>query len=891
MHFQKDHSISILTIVIGLLFVCGPLFMSISNENDRGESEIDTIGSREESQDITGRATPEYMEGFLSTTIFYAGDKEEEFSIRLGEDYGAEEFDGDNDGYNPSANDDLFNVTVTIREFRNEEGKTIPVSSNNPFSGFASGYGSAYNNNGDGYPIAGTFGRYWYANEDNDDFKLNLKTTVVPGDYTLYVIAHYKIRIDYDEDEFEYIFDTRTEDIYIPVEVVSGLSVPVDKDITIYSNGGTPGVTLYAGASLQLVGVTGVSPDVGKVGGITGSLSYSGNEVEVPTIYKTASLNELETWENAILYWRINVKENAAPGFYDLKLSLAYTRNWDDGDETNDISITENSINLKIKIDFSPLLSPPDSNDLTAYITQLNQEDEAQLTLEVTFTNGGNVDLTQIEVLLDLSNARYFYTSDFYYDEDNNAAKVYPGTEKSIDTLNIGDTETVTFVVGVRNDIPPGKYIIPITYDAKYFDTGVFGASSIDKDTDENEYNDILTARGAKEPDDEAYIFVLVEDSLLDMEATTNNRLQPGMIEANLQVNLQNVDGYDLTDLNITIPYNTNLPIVPSGGKEDFEYHLMDALGSGWNTFQNFVVNVKEDARLGIHDIPVKVECLNELEEKVTLTVTLELEIIPVPPEIVVAMVESPKISSGTSFDLKVTVMNIGGSKATNITVQLFDDTNMFESAGSEKIFVSTTPDLGPTETHEITYRLKAHKIKRGMIYNLTARAQYKDSKGNLVRYSQSNPLDIELKTKEKAPAGTPFEYWLQFILGILFLAVIILFPLVFFRFRYKARKKEMKRTEKKEGKQKKKEGKGKSSTPQTPTVEKEGSVPSSPPRAPHGGMPAKPEQSSLQWNAPQTRSGVRPPQPVQTPGSVPRPPTVPYSGGYDQRLLPEHPR
>ena len=100
-----------------------------------------------------------------------------------------------------------------------------------------------------------------------------------------------------------------------------------------------------------------------------------------------------------------------------------------------------------------------------------------------------------------------------------------------------------------------------------------------------------------------------------------------------------------------------------------------------------------------------------------------------------------------------------------------------------------------------------------------------------------------------------------------------------------------MKRTEKKEGKQKKKEGKGKSSTPQTPTVEKEGSVPSSPPRAPHGGMPAKPEQSSLQWNAPQTRSGVRPPQPVQTPGSVPRPPTVPYSGGYDQRLLPEHPR
>jgi len=867
--------------------------MSISNGDEEVESKIDTTVSCEKSQDLTGRATAEYIEGFLSTTIFYAGDKEEEFSIRLGEDYAAEEYDGDDDGYNPSANDDLFNVTMTIREFRNEEGKTIPVSSNNPFSGFASGYGSAYNNNGDGYKIVGTFGRYWYASDANDDFKLNLKNTVVPGDYTLYVIAHYKIRTDYDEDDFEYIYDTRTEDVYISVEVRSGLSVPVDKDVTIYSDGGTPGVTLYAGASLQLVGVTGVSPDVGKVGGITGTLSFSGNEITIPQTYTTASLNELDNGANAVLYWRINVKENAAPGFYNIKLSLAYTRNYDDGDETNDISITENSINLKIKIDFSPLLSPPDSNDLTAYITKLNQEDEIQLTLEVVFTNGGNVDLSEIEVLLDLSNARYFYTSDFYYDEDNNAAKVYPGTEKSIPTLDIGDTTTVTFVVGVRNDIPPGKYIIPITYDAKYFDTGVFGASSIDKDTDENEYNDILTARGAKEPDDEAYIYVLVEDSLLDMEATTNNQLQPGVVEANLQVNLQNVDGYDLADLNITIPYNSNLPILPSGGKEDFEYHLVDTLRSGWNTFQNFVVNVEEDARLGIHEIPVRVECLNELEEQVTLTVTLELEIIPVPPEIVVAMVESPKISSGTSFDLKVTVMNIGGSKATNITVQLFDDTNMFESGGKDKIFISTTPfNLGPTETHEITYRLKAHKIKRGMIYNLTARAQYKDSKGNLVRYSQSAPLDIELKTKEKAPASTPLWDWFLLILGILFLVVIIMFPFIFFKYWYKARKKEEKRKEKKAGKPKKKEGKG-AATTQTPAVDNKASAPSSPPRAPLGGAQVKSEQSSLQWNAPQPRSGQRPPQAAQPQphGAVPRPPSVPYSSGYDQRLLPEHPR
>ena len=892
--------IAILPIIIGLIFIGGPFYRALDNVSTERDGEITRVGPS--TVGGSGRAA-EYLEAIATPNkVFYAGDSEQEFHIRITESYEGEAYDGDDEGNDPFNNDNLFEATVSIQEFCDKNGKAISGTAGNPFSGFASGYGSAYNGqDNDGFTI--NYNQNWYATDGFDDFRLNIKSTVVPGEYTLHIIVKYNIRVDYDDVELEYISSQETEHVYIPVEVKSGLGVAHEKKVAVYD---TPNGNLYAGATLQKIGVTGISSQVGDVGVIGGTLAYTGNEISIPTIYTTASLGKLDGGDTATLYWRINVKNDAAPGSYELKLSLSYTRNWEDGDDANDIRVTETSIVLKIDIDFTPLLSPPDSNELMNHLSLIDQEGETpQLSFGVTFSNGGNVDLIQIVVSLDLSAADYFYTSDFYYDEDNHAVKKDLGTEQEIASLEVGASETVTFKVGVRDTIPPGRYIIPILYDAKYFDTGVFGGSSIDVDTDENEFHNIMAARGEKEPDDKSYIYVLVEDSILDLEANTPNRLQPGMVEANLVVNLQNVDGYDLTKLNVTIPYTTDLPIKPAGGKKNFEIHFNDNLDSGWNLPFNFLVDVKVNAPLGIHDIPLRVTCRNELDEEITINVKFELDIVPVPPEIVVAMVETPVIEEEADFDLKVTLMNIGGSKASNVTALLLDNNNWFESGGTT-VFKSGEFELEPSGTYTVTFKMNADKVNleniHNSVQNLSIRVEYKDSKGNQVRFSQSPPLDVQLKTEDETNVeAATMRDWVYLILGIFALIVVVIFPLIYFRYRYKANKKERKFTRKLEERgledesitKPKKPGKDKKKSTKEDVVLPPPGVPAQQPR--QGPTPVR-DQHPQQWGAsPQKNasplpapSGPRPPV-LQHSGQVPRAPKGGQGPQYNQPLLPEH--
>lgn len=895
MNGNRDTRIAILITLLSLFMLCISSFHGLDFGSSERHGGIDDSPAIMGGIEPVGSRAAEYMDAeIIGDDEFYAGDQEKEFTIFVRENYGGEEFDdteggAGNDSFN---NYNTFDTTVVIRDFRDENGKQIS-GTNNPFVGFMSGHSNAYNGeDGDGYMVRSS--SVWYAGEDNEEFQPNVKKTVIPGEYTLSLVINYKIRLAWDPVDETYDYSTRADDKLIPVEIKSGLGVQSETEIEIYDKNDNPGATLYAGAKYQKIGVTDLSSDVGDVGSLEGTLTFTGNDITVPEDFKKARKDEQGAWPFATLFWRVDVKEGAAPQFYDVRLTLSYTRNWDDGDDDNDMDVTENAILLKIAIGFTPVLSPPDSNELAAEITEIDQEGNGKADMEVTFSNRGNVDLLQIEVWLDLSNARYFYTSDFYYDEDDFALKKDIGTEKSIESLGKGQSTKLNFQVSVRNDIPPGKYIIPIKYTALYMNSGVFGGSTIDEETTEVEYRTIMTAQGAKEPDDKAYIFLRIEDTLLDMKATTPNRLQPGMVEANLRVNLQNVDGYDLTQMNVTIKNDPNLPIFPVGGMNSFEEHLFDTLNSGWMTNLDFVVNVDEKAPLRIHNIPVVVQYRNELEEDGRITVYMELEIIPVPPELVVARVETSVIEEEEGFGLDVVLMNIGGSKASNVSALLIDNNNEFESGSSDALETSESFDLAPGETKKISYKLTTQSIDLGRYYNLSVRVQYKDSKGNLIRYSQNEPLPVLLKTDgESTMNAATMRDWTYLILGILFLVVLCLLPLIFYKIHYGVwKKKEKKRGEiarkgdKKETKDKKEK---KADKPTPPLLERKADTPRPLTAGGHaplshstGARPSGPLSGpSLPQQTPTTHY-------MQPDRDVPRPPNVPY-GAYDKRMLPEH--
>jgi len=800
---SKNNMRRIMLVPIFLCLVLAGLGIGVLQDTNRVERIDSTHDSFVKMKVLKNRA-PTYLDlTLMGDDTYYSGDQDNEFHFFVSESYDGSEYEGDDLGDESWLNDDLFDSNMYFQDFMDEDAVEALSETQNPFEGFTSGFGTPYNGEGnDGYTLSGA--RNWYATDENDDFRLNVKDSTISGIYTIHVQLRYKIRVDYNNST-GYQHVSRMEDFYVELEIQSGIDVEKKEGATIYSPNDTPGATLYAGAARQKIGLTGLATHVDDIGDIQGTLSYSGTEIEIPTSYKNAYKKELAIGNGGTLYWRINVDENADPGYYELSLTITYTRFYDDGDANNDVTITERGIKLQVTVEFTPILAPQDSAVLTVPVKELDQElEDKKVTLTASFTNDGNVDLTDIEVALDLSNARYFYTTGFYYDEDNQAQIKDFGAEKTINELKVGDSTTVSFEVIVRNDIPSGKYVIPVMYDAKFFDTGVLGGSSIDKDTDEDEYNVIMQARGKEEPDDDAYIYVLVEDSLLDLEATTNQVFQPGTIEANLFITLQNTDGYDLHQLNISIAPSSKLPIVPSGGRNYFNFITVDNLNSGGFTTLQFNVNVKEGATLGTHDIPIKVQATNHLEESITRTVMMPLEIIPIPPQLVVTKVETPWIHEGDKFDLKVTVSNIGGSKATNITLQLLDNNNQFEMQKETDSLISAPFDLNVSQSRTLIFKLKAHKVDAGTIYNLTGRVQYKNSKGQLIRYSQSAPLTILVKI-DKAPMdhnklelehyGTGWFYIIFAVIGII---MIIFLPFIFFYTRKKFIKKKKEKKHKK---------------------------------------------------------------------------------------------
>ena len=225
------HWIAILSIIIGLIFIVGPFYKALDDESTERDSKIKNLEPN--TVDSSVRAS-EYLEGIATPNdVFYAGDSKEEFHIRITESYNGEAYEGDDDGNDPFNNDDLFDATVSIREFRDKNGKAISGTAGNPFSGFASGYGSAYNGpDGDGLGISNN--QNWYATDGFDDFQLNIKSAVTPGEYTLYIKVQYSIRVEYNGAKLEYNTSTMNEDVYIPVEVKSGLGVAHEKKVTVY---------------------------------------------------------------------------------------------------------------------------------------------------------------------------------------------------------------------------------------------------------------------------------------------------------------------------------------------------------------------------------------------------------------------------------------------------------------------------------------------------------------------------------------------------------------------------------------------------------------------------------------------------------------------------------
>lgn len=508
-------------------------------------------------------------------------------------------------------------------------------------------------------------------------------------------------------------------------------------------------------------------------------------------------------------------------------------------------------------------------------------------TFSLKFKNDGNIDLKDVQVELFTDNAAYFFKSNFYYDESNQAYERSYGNYIEFGDIKYGQTVEKSFSTEVIKNLPPGLYKIPFTYTAKY-NTGEF----YDVTFDVYDYHSgIVSARSS---DNDGYLpFLLLEvkegdnaddKTEPDMMAMANTYLQPGMKSVQLPVELTNLENYRLNSVNVEIAAGGTSPIASyssSNGstmnikaqEKDFTiYGANDMVYSNKQTV-TFFVDINKNAPTGVTEVPITLTCLDPFNQERTTTVMLPLNINPIPPGFIVSDVTTTDIGANGQFTLTLKVYNCGGSDARNVQVMFNGSSNLFSA--KEAIMGPKSVDM--EEEAEFVFTIFTNEIEPGHMYTPSVIISFEDDIGNTYPFESGNAqtLNLRAKTEVIEPEEKFMDVTLGlalFILGIIILIGVIVFGMI----QYKIAKLEYSGPKEKKEKDKRKKGKANILTepskvapkPQQPYVQAQPSATTLPP------PPPQPNYSDTQANVDWSPSPA--PQPVPPPPGQPYPPQRP---------------
>jgi len=718
-----------------------------ANENDSGGSSRGSIRA----EDYVSRIRS-YNELSYDSTYppglqeFYAGEEDIDFYIRIYEDNNGDENTGDP---HPSGWDYyLHNTTITLGSILDEEGEVLQ----NPPITWTAGRNIADDNSPDGWTV--DWDQYFYVDySTNLNFQFDINNDLTPGIYQIEITVQYKIIIDYDSGTSATTYSSwRTETEYIKFEIRSGLYYNAPWNIFNLEgyddfNNRLNGGLFYAGTQFQEARLdirARAWDDDNKLEGLEASCGSS-QKITIVDSATSAKIGSINYGSTSYFRFRVNVKSTASPGIFQCPLTLKYKR----GVGGVEKQIIE-AVTAEFIVDFTPLLEPPKTGThMTDTLTTIFQG-EPEKTFSIEFTNSGNVNFQDLKISLDISNAIYFSSTEFYYDEGNWGNEVlFPLTAEISTTLAIGGKSTVSFKTTVVKQLPPGIYRIPIKYEGKYLDTGEITGSSGYTTTNEWEYQVIKTAMRVESPDDQPYIAIEVIDSDgINMDVEALSSLTTGKQNVRFSVSVQNREYYDLRDLVATLDAGGETPLLNPDNKNkgSLESVYIGNLDDRSSTTISFVANIMNNAQ-GTYYIPIQITG-NDTHNNVVMTKNLKLKLTinPDPPEFIVTGVTTTQIKSGETFKLEVTVKNIGGSTASGIKGTILSSNNIITALTNG---ILTTDILSPGNEGIIEFdMITSPTIELGEMYNIELSIEYNDTQNN----SQMTVRSLTIKTGEIEP-------------------------------------------------------------------------------------------------------------------------------------------
>lgn len=539
--------------------------------------------------------------------------------------------------------------------------------------------GTFYNNGGDGYEIDRYNTVYFYSDASNSYMRYSIKTTDVrPGDYILRFRITYRYMTNWDGAD-NYEWNQASFYIEYEMEVRSYIGADGYPDYRMLAFEEDMGIDpLYSGAEHKLFGLRNTYSLSGILTDISGTISFPGNpiSVDVSTI----------TSENMPPHfvWRINVPKDTEAGTYGLTIAFSYTRNGE--------QIVEAPSSHGFELEYTPLLMPPDHNDLESPYATFNRASLPN-TLEVPLTNAGNVDLKDVRVRLDMENARYVENGRVWFDENANGNDVVEDQEIMIDLLEVGDTETATFsMVNFLPHLPPGLYKIPMDYLAKYNDQGGTGNAPGEKLSgywDEMGYyqhRNIL--RDTVYPEDTSdyhipYILIRIVDDngpMFSGYIDSGYNQYPGTVNAYMRLYVENHEMYQFKNMVYSIHVDGDSPFAYpySSGKEEMNTTTLPSIyrsgiGESSSSYTAndrfyFYAKIKSDALPGLNYFQVDVSGFDEFGQPFETSFMGYVSIRAQQPRFEDVNISVGEIMDDRSVEVTVTIQNMGLGGASNLS-------------------------------------------------------------------------------------------------------------------------------------------------------------------------------------------------------------------------------
>lgn len=129
-------------------------------------------------------------------------------------------------------------------------------------------------------------------------------------------------------------------------------------------------------------------------------------------------------------------------------------------------------------------------------------------------------------------------------------------------------------------------------------------------------------------------------------------------------------------------------------------------------------------------------------------SISIRFDIYDKLPDIRIINVDAPLVDRSKEFDVDITIMNYGGSTASNLKVLLPYDSNQFQivEGGEQEL-----DDLASGEVATITFTMKAQEeISDGTTYSFTLFFSYSDVQGRTRTFGESQTDSFSIRIKDR---------------------------------------------------------------------------------------------------------------------------------------------